>query len=319
MSEADTLHRLLREGAWVEAVARGRQARQGDDPDTPRVEALLARLWVRLGQPDEAREAAGRALRSSMASEVLLAVAEAALAGGEPGRARAELARVEAPTGSLLAHEADLALAMILQATGAPEKGYARATAALARAREQREADPLRVEEALVVVGYTAWASGSLGEARGAFTRALELRTSRSAAPVLLAEVLDGLGITARHDQAPFEAVELHERALEQWVAGTGEQSGPVSACRHRLAQALHRTGDFLAARDEMARALLATGATLGRDHVDTWITRFELARYEVDCGRPEHGLPRMAEARAEVADRLGDTHPVVRAMDRYL
>ena len=102
-------------------------------------------------------------------------------------------------------------------------------------------------------------------------------------------------------------------------MAGTGDDGGPVSACRHSLAQALHHTGDFAEARDEMARSLLGTAKSLGRDHVDTWITRFELARYDVDCGDMEDGFARMQAARDEVAKRLGAQHPAVRAMDRWL
>lgn len=315
--QVQQLHTLLREGAWVELVAIARAARAIPDVQTPHVEALLARAWVRLGQPDEAAEAAASARRASSSDDVILASAETQLAGGDPGLGRAELEAIGA-TGGQLRHECDLTLAMLLRATGEVEQAYAKATAVLARAHAQSE-DPLRVEEALIVVGHTAWPTGAVDAARGAFERALLRRKGREAAPVLLAEALDGLGVCARHDNAPFEAVKLHEQALEQWVAGAGEDSGPVSACRHHLAQALHRTGDFLAARDEMARALLATGATLGKDHVDTWITRFELARYELDCGDPERGLPRMAQARSEVARRLGKDHPVVLAMDRFL
>lgn len=313
------LHDRLREGAWVDVVAEARAMRAAVDAQTPQVEAVLARAWVRLGQPPDALEAARSAWLHSDLVEVGLALGEALLASGDPGGARARLdqARERCEDGSPLAAEVDRARAMVLQASGEPELGLGLATRLLVEA--EAGDDALSVEECLIVVGHTAWASGRLDTARGAFERALTLRLGRTCEPTLVAEALDGLGVCARHDNAPFESVELHRRALEQWVAGTGEESGPVSACRHRLAQALHRTGDFLAAREEMRRALLATGATLGRDHVDTWITRFELARYEVDCGRPEHGLPRMAEAREEVARRLGDTHPVVRTMDRYL
>lgn len=316
----EELHAALREGAWVELVAAARAQRATVGLDTPRVEALLARAWVRLGQPPDAIEAAESAARQRTHAAIQLALGEAKLASGQPGTARALLMEVleGAPEGSLLLHEATCALAMVQRAVGEAEHGYARATWALARAQDQDE-DPLRVEEALVVVGHTAWASGQTAEATTAFERVLALRRAREAAPVLRAEALDGLGVCARHDSRPFDAVGHHRQALELWVAGAGEDSGPVSACLHQLAQALHRTGDFVAARNEMARALLATGATLGKDHVDTWITRFELARYEVDCGNPELGLRRMAESRAEVARRLGDTHPVVRAMDRYL
>jgi len=316
----ESLHTWLRDGEWVRVVAAAREARATVGPDTPRVEALLARAYVRLGQPDDATEAAESAHRASNRADVGLAYGESLLAAGEPGEARAVLEAVRTSCsneGDLLTHEVDLALAMVLQASGEPELGYGLAVRRLEHARVVD--DPLRIEEALVVVGNTAWASGRTSDAEDAFERAQVRRDARQAAPVLRAEVLDGLGICARHDNRPFVAVERHREALELWVAGAGEDSGPVSACLHRLAQALHRTGDFAAARNEMSRALLATARTLGADHVDTWITRFELARYEVDCGHPEVGLQRMATAREEVARRLGPTHPVVSAMDRYL
>ena len=313
------LHGLLREGEWVDLAAAARLERAEITPDTPHIEALLARAWVRLGQPDDANEAAESARRRSTDPDVDLAFGEARLAAGQPGEARLVLqrARKNCPDGSVLAHEVDLAHAMVLQAVGGPELGYSLSVRCLEHARIQ--GDPIAIEEALVTVGHTAWACGRNDEATDAFERAHARREARGATPVLRAEVLDGLGVCARHDNRPFDAVKHHTEALELWVAGTGEDSGPVSACRHRLAQALHRTGDFLAARNEMALALLATGKTLGKDHVDTWITRFELARYDVDCGQPEVGFPRMTAARAEVARRLGDTHPVVQAMDRFL
>jgi hypothetical protein len=85
------------------------------------------------------------------------------------------------------------------------------------------------------------------------------------------------------------------------------------------MAQALHRTGDFFGARQEMAEALRVTVRNFGPDHVDSWITRFELGRFEVDTGEVEEGFHRMQEARKVVTGHLGKQHPVVVAMDRWL
>jgi tetratricopeptide (TPR) repeat protein len=249
-----------------------------------------------------------------------LARAQAALALGHPGEARTRLTALTPalPEGDpLAAHTVGLARCGILRALGEPEVGYGEALAWLQRATDGD--DPLAVEEALVMVGHCAWASDQNDAATGAFEQAWALRRDRDAAPALQAEALDGLGLCARRDGRPFDAVEAHREALARWEAATGVDSGPASACLHRLAQALHHTGDFLAARETMARALLATAELLGREHVDTWITRFEMARYDVDCGDMEDGFPRMVRARAAVAEQLGAQHPVVRAMDRWL
>lgn len=315
----EALAAQLRQGLWRKTADQARAARAEPSPGLAEIEAVLARAYVRLGQPEEALEAATSASRGIHSHWVSLALAEAELAAGEPGAARARLTELRSQIADQppLRDQVDLALATVLRASGEAEQGYGIAVAVLARAEDAD--DDVLTEEALIVVGHTGWASNLVLEAEGAFERALELRTARDAAPTLRAEALDGLGLCARHRGRPFDAVAHHRNARALWVEATGEDSGPVSACAHRLAQALHRTGDFEAARNEMSRALLATGATLGRDHVDTWITRFELARYEVDCGDPEHGLPRMLNARDEVAARLGRSHPVVLAMGRFL
>ncbi|MFK7930579.1 MAG: tetratricopeptide repeat protein [Myxococcota bacterium] len=308
----------LRQGHWLEALSEARTLRSSPSDDLAWIEAVLARAYVRMGCPAEALEAATSAARAQTGSLITLALAESELASGEPGAARSKLqALLEEVLSNDVKHEATLSLCTVLRASGEAEVGYGLACGALDRADVRN--DELAAEEALIVVGHTAWASGLVLEAQGAFERALEERNERDAPPTLRAEALDGLGLCARHRTRPFDAVQHHRDALKLWIEGTGEKSGPVSACSHRLAQALHRTGDFEAAREEMSRSLLATGQTLGRDHVDTWITRFELARYEMDCGDPEHGLPRMVNARDEVARRLGRTHPVVVAMDRFL
>ena len=68
-----------------------------------------------------------------------------------------------------------------------------------------------------------------------------------------------------------------------------------------------------------MAQALRITVRNFGSDHVDSWISRFELGRFEVDTGDMEEGFQRMQEARTAVQAALGDAHPVVKAMDRWL
>lgn len=307
---------LLRAGRW-------REARSQADAELPHdldgtAAAVLARIAVALGDPALAREAVRAATRLGAGPLVRLAVAEVALATGDPGAAYAEIAELAARDDlGELEPEVRLARSWILRAVGEPEKAYGAAGVALELA--EQSGDPLAVEQALHTLGHAAWASGLVPEAWGAFERLLEQREARGAEPAHLAEAHEGLGLCARHRGDPFEAVRQHRAALVAWNSALGPGSGPESASRHRLAQALHRTGDFLAARDEMAQALLLTARTLGADHLDTWITRFEHARYEVDAGDLEHGFTRMEAARAEVARRLGRQHPVVTAMDRFL
>lgn len=134
-----------------------------------------------------------------------------------------------------------------------------------------------------------------------------------------LAVQLDGLGNTLRRDGRARDAVRLHREALATHRRLRDPLHPAIGACHHALAQALHRTGDFAAARAEMAEATRLAERREGPDHLDTWISRFELGRFEVDTGEVEAGFARMTEARQRVAARLGREHPTVRAMDRWL
>lgn len=318
---AAALRALLRDGAWVRVEAEGTAALGTTEDADGELGAVVARARFRLGLPD-ACAAAARSARhragGTASWRVRLAWAESRLADGEPGEARALLEAVldDVADDAYATHEVRLALAVTLRAQGEASRGYALACTTLAAAEVAE--DTLAIEEALAVVGHTAWAADRPREAEEAFSRLHGLRSARVASPALIAEAHDGLGHVLRRRE-PFEAVTHHRAALRAWEQATGPDSGPVSHCLHQLAQAEHHTGDFQAARDTMARALLTTAATLGHDHIDTWITRFEMARYDVDCGEMEDGFVRMERARSEVARRLGAQHPVVRAMDRYL
>lgn len=318
---AAALRDLLRQGGWVRAEAEGSAALAASEDADGELGAVVARARFRLGLPDPCAAAARAALRragDAASWRVRLAWAESRLAQGEPGEARALLQALldEVHDDPEATHDLRLALSVTLRAQGEASRGYALACTTLAAAEVAEDA--LATEEALAVVGHTAWAADRPREAEEAFSRLHTLRAARVAPPALLAEAHDGLGHVLRRRE-PFEAVTHHRAALRAWEEATGPDSGPVSHCLHQLAQAEHHTGDFQAARDTMARALLTTAATLGHDHIDTWITRFEMARYDVDCGEMEDGFVRMERARAEVARRLGPQHPVVRAMDRYL
>lgn len=326
------LNAQLRAGRWVEVEgACQERIAGGGDPDGE-LHALRARALFRLGYPAACHQAAEHASERGASWRIDVALAEARLACGEPGQARALLAPLlpsdpstpippDSPTWSQIAHP----LATVLRACGEAERGYGLALELVAVTRGATPRGPLDLDEAiardeaLVLLGWMAWSCGRTTEARSAFEQGLRARRARSAERTQVAEALDGLGVCHRTLGEPFEAVARHREALGRWREALGPDSPAVAACRHRLAHALHRTGDFEAARESMAEALLLTAEHFGRDHVDTWITRFELARYEIDCGDFTDGFARMARARRAVAERLGAQHPVVQSMDRYL
>ncbi|TVQ93436.1 MAG: tetratricopeptide repeat protein [Deltaproteobacteria bacterium] len=320
MSLVATLAEELRAGAW-RAVAERADVPDPDDP-TGRIAALGSRALGRLGFPDACLTFAERAARRGEGALHTLASAEAQLATGQPGRARATLESLLDDPGPLSRpgdpslHELQMALCDLLRACGESARAYG--LALKVRAQADRTS-ALVDEEAWMTLGWTAWACGRGQEAARAFGHAHHSRTKRAAEDTLQAQSLDGLGACARVLGDPHQAIAYHERALSLWARATGPGSPSVAACRHRLAHALHRSGDFHRARDAMAEAMLATAKHFGRDHVDTWISRFEVARYDIDCGDFTDGFARMARARAEVAKRLGAQHPVVRSMDRYL
>ena len=268
----------------------------------------LVRALVGLVRPTDATEAA----RTLPVGEGAVGHALVELANGRPGRARSLLME-HGQADDLLT---GLVLAELHRAAGDP----ARAVEAAARVHGRTPSLDVRW------AGHTGLALGRAladagDEERGQVVvdEALAVFEAHCAETVLVAETLDAAGSLARRLRDPARAVLLHRRALGIWTAVLGEEAGPVGGCRYSLAQALHRTGELPEALASMQQAWLVTGRTLGADHLDTWITRFELGRMEVDVGQVEEGFAHMEAARAEVRGRLGAQHPVVRSMDRWL
>ncbi|MCB9673923.1 MAG: tetratricopeptide repeat protein [Alphaproteobacteria bacterium] len=304
---SDTVAELLLAGepvrAEVEAVAR---LERSDADDAARIGLVRAR--VALGRPEAAREALVGLGRDTPHHRVAHALA--ALASGEPSRAKAILLD---DSGDLLVL---VTRSEVTRASGDP----AVATQLAARARDAAEGgDPRWVAIADLQLARCIADSGDLGVGRALAERAHAAFQEHGPGTVLEAEALDVAGALARKDGDPLVAVAMHERALGIWLATCPAESALVAGCRYSLAQALHRADDFPRALTEMQSAFLATQQAFGPDHLDTWITRFELGRMEVDNGEMLDGFPRMEAARAEVAKRLGRQHPVVRAMDRLL
>jgi tetratricopeptide (TPR) repeat protein len=275
-------------------------------PSDPAAQEAAVRALVALVRPQEALERV-----SSLPREGSVAWALVHLATGEPGRGRALLA--SEPADDVLVRTT---LAELHRAAGDPGRAVQEAAVAMGLARE---VDPRWSGHAGLALGRALGSAGDEGRAEIVVRDALEVFETHCPETVLVAEALDAAGSLARRLREPARAVLLHRRALALWEARLGSDSGNTAACRYALAQALHRTGDFPEALATMQRAFLLTQGALGADHLDTWITRFELGRMEVDAGDPLAGFPRMEAARREVATRLGPQHPVVRAMDRHL
>lgn len=298
--------------------------------------AWLSRVRCRLGLPREALAAATEAVRKSASWEAQLALGEALVATGEPfsGRATLDAALVDVrstrfsatddPAGRLRDQgEAEVwlgvALAEACRAAGDPTAGLAIATRASTYAEEVFGATSPEQAEALHALAMCLHTAGQDMRARENLLKALAIRRAFAEDHPDVAATLDALGMVARARNRPAEAVGLHREALALWVRRLGAQSGPVGACRHALAQALHRTGDFAGAQDEMAQALEITVRRFGSEHVDVQIARFEHARFTVDVGQVEEGLQVMVDARRRTATLLGRDHPVVKSMDRWL
>ncbi len=302
----------------------------GDESERGMLFGLLARVYTQLGRPSDAIEAAEKASERTDHWEVRLALGEAMLAIGEPVGARAVLSEAFKRQCAATGREADVlgeillgsALADTSRAAGDPTAGLAIAERTVSMARTCTGSQSIETANSLLALGMCLYGCGKVPEAKAALTEALEIRQDPSQPnpeTIEVAAILDGLGIVARARTRPFVAVKHHTEALRIWVKNLGPDAGPIGACRHSRAQAIHRTGDFRAALKEMEEAVRITALTLGPDHVDTWIARFEYARIDLDVGNIFEGMAGMQKATAKVRKRLGSEHPVVAAMERFL
>lgn len=295
-------------------------------PEDGAVRAERARLLVRLGRAAEARREAEAAVSTagSQRLEALLALTEAAVAGGDTGAARAAveeavpLAREEHGEVSLATALALVARATSLHTAGDAAGALAPATRALA-ILEQIGADATFRAEAQHALAEAWHRAGEHGSALEAWKEALALRRAHLEADhPEIADALNGLGLTLRRLGRLREAIAAHSEALALHRARLGPWHPGVAAGLHGLAQALHRTGDFQGARERLREALEVSERVLGADHPDGWVTRFELGRISVDCGDFD-GFARMEEARERLRAVLGAGHPTVAAMNRWL
>lgn len=278
--------------------------------EDPAVRVDWVRALVQLGRPDAATVVAGPLGVDSLA---WAARALVDLSHGHPTRGDVP-APPEDPTDAVVF---GLMVAEIARAAGDTAIAVSRAhtTRQAARALE----DSLWWSHATLQLAACIHDTGDI-ELAGALCKSA-LDAFRSAVPesVAVAEALDQSGANARQRGDPKQAITFHTEALEIWKHQLGPDSPRIAGCLYSLAHAQHRSGDFPASLVTMQEALDRTVRAWGPDHLDAWITRFEVGRLAVDNGEMLDGFPQMEEARAVVASRLGPTHPVVRSMDRYL
>jgi len=302
----------FRQGEWRLAKAAA-EATPGWESDL-----LLTHLAFRTGDPRAATKF-GEAARQRAHPRSEAAFGESLLANGEPFLAKEALRHALAECDAVDAGPIGTTLALALRASGAPEAGFAAATRAAAAAEVHHSLPSPEYAEALLAAGACEHAMGHGQKALELLEQARDISQGIQTNHPLIAAALDALGATQRAQNRPFVAVKLHREAIRRWTQALGEHAGVIASSRQSLAQALHRTGDFMAARDEMALSAIQTARCFGADHLDTWVARFELARFELDCGEVEVGLKGMVEAEGEVRRRLGRDHPVVAAMKRWL
>lgn len=288
------------------ATAQLEQEERAED----RLHRLRAYVWI--GRIEDARNDATHLDGEVPVHRVGLALA--ALSQGHPSRARL-LLEGQPPT-----EPADSVLYALTHAECSRAAGDAAAALQLAGRGTMDAAglDPRWEPAARLVLGRCLSTAGDLDLAAEVISQAVGGFRTLLPGTVALAEALDARAQVERQRNNPLGAVSLHREALELWLQ-LGPATAPVANCSFQLAQAQHRTGDLEGALETMEAAFLATHTALGADHLDTWTTRFELGRLEVDAGDPFTGMPRMEAAHAEIVRRLGPQHPIVRSMRVYL
>ena len=204
---------------------------------------------------------------------------------------------------------------LVETARGYPESGYGKAVLACGDAEE---GPPEQYATTLYALAQAALALQRLDEASDAIQHALNLRNTYPDSP-WVAEALDLWGRIQRHKKDPFGAVQTHLAAQRIWHSDLTVYAAQQAANYHMLAQAKHRCGAFSDAQKYMNESVQLTEKCLGTHHVDTWISRFELARYTIDCGDLTQGFAALAKAREEVETRLGPNHPVVLSMSKFI
>lgn len=310
------------DGFWREALRSALHicTHESDEKAVVNALAWCTRLYCYLGLLDDAERSLNNAVERKSQNTPLLCIASAEYhcSRGHLVTAYAEINdgwqefQLERPANraTLLA-----TFSLVETARGHAETGYSKAVLACSDAEETPP--EIRATTAYALA-QSSLALQRLDEASEAIQHAHTLRSAFPKSP-WVAEALDLWGRIQRHQKDPFGAVERHLKAQSIWRSDVSFYAAPLAANYHMLAQAKHRCGAFSEAREYMAESVHLTQQCLGATHVDTWISRFELARYTIDCGDLTQGFTALAKAREEVESRLGPNHPVVLSMSKFI
>ena len=161
--------------------------------------------------------------------------------------------------------------------------------------------------------------AGKLEQALNNWRMALELRKkSLRVKHPEIATNIDGMALTLRRLNMPEIAISLHKESLSIYQECFDQHHPAIAACHHGLSQCYSRIQKAQIALFHMNKALTLSEQKRGADHIDTWITRFELGRMEVNVGSLESGYARMERAYLRASQILGPDHPTVLSMDRW-
>jgi len=305
------------EGAYQLALTCAQQSKD------PRARAEEARCLVWLGRYSEAVDAAR--LGTTQASEDAIgwtALTESLIANGSPSDALITVTTALDLVGADASTPRGFALtaqACAQHALGHGPQAVGTATVAV-EVFQKAKARPRDLALAFHCLAEAHHVSGQYVEAAGAWQHTLSLQQEElNADHPEIASTTMGMALTVRRLGLPEIAIELHHRAIVALEAKFGSNHPSIAACLHGLAQALHRQGRHLEARDHLSRALEISEHWQGPDHTHTWVTRFELGRLEVDCGDPARGFSRMEAARLRLTEKLGPSHPTIQAMANWM
>ncbi|MEC7987625.1 MAG: tetratricopeptide repeat protein [Myxococcota bacterium] len=301
-----------------------RCAQLGSDPES-KAEESLALCWLgRIQQAEKCASEAWNMCRTNTAPDirvrVLLSLINSQLSMGKYDESETLIEQVQrelpAPSDAELRCRILLAKSALAAQKGDfhPSIQYAKEGAiAIRRGRERVLA------EAMHALADACHRSGHLEQAVVHWRAALALRKKnlRTQHPEIATNI-DGMALTCRRLNMPELAIALHTEALGIYRQTFDETHPARAACHHGLSQCYSRLEKPHLAIFHIEKALLFSENRLGKDHIDTWVTRFELGRMEIASGKTERGFTRMEHAYARAKQILGAKHPTVLSMDKW-
>ena len=130
--------------------------------------------------------------------------------------------------------------------------------------------------------------------------------------PLLLAKVLDGIGVMWTERQELAKAREPYERALELRRRELGDDHPKVAESLNELGSAVRSSGDPATAEGHFRRALEIHKRVLGDDHAFTGIILHNLAIARLFQGDPREAEVLLKEALQLHMEIFGPDHPLV-------